>query len=850
MGPRLFAQSAPGCYRRQSVKGEKHVLRTGAVLVSLLALISGLSLPVARPVMAAAGAPSIHADPAVGPNAQDEARHSHDALHLAAARTAIQPLQPHRAAPMNQAGVQGAAINPASGVDREVLGFAPYWEIANNASWNYSLLTTVAYFGLDLKGDGSLDTTTAGWTGWNSQNLVDTINRAHAAGNRVVVVIKSFNDATINQMVTSPSATQTAINNTINAIASKSLDGVNVDFEGSSNASYPNLQSGFSSFVHSLSTQVHQRWPQANVTVDTYSGSASWDGGFFKIGDLAPSVDAIFVMAYDMVFSNTPSNAGPNAPLNGWTYNDTGTVSQYLLKAPASKILLGVPYYGYKWNTANNAPNATTTGGAQADTYAGVLSDLSCGAQQLSTGWDSVGASPWAAWYSPASNDPCGGNHGSWRELYYDNAASLGDKYDLVNNSNLLGTGMWALGYDGTSQDLWTELRVKFGNPWPGQTHVVPPTRIYDTRTGAGRLGPGETRSIIIAGQPGVPVPANGAAAVVLNVTVTGPTAPTYLTVYPTGTARPGTSNLNARANATVANLVETTLGREGAISIFNAAGSTDVVLDVIGWVSVASTDSDTAGLYRPLVPSRLLDTRSGTGGATTLGPGQTIALSVLAHGGVPAGGVSAVAINVTATNPSAGGYLTVFPAGVTRGATSSVNFATGQTVPNRVIVPVGTAGQVSIFNGSGTVDVVVDVGGWFTDASDTTATGGRFSGLAASRIVDTRSGLGGVPLAPLQAGVPLTVQLAGAGGVPAMTAAVPPRAVLVNVTATDTAAASYLAIYPSGAAAPGSSDLNWVAGSTVSNLALARLGADGRLTLLNGAGSADVVIDVLGWYN
>src|SRR5437773_2588372 len=83
-------------------------------------------------------------------------------------------------------------------------------------------------------------------TGCNSQNLVNTINAAHAAGDRVVVVIKAFNNATINQIVTTPSATQTAITNTINAIASKNLDGVNVDFEGSSSSSYPNLQSGFS----------------------------------------------------------------------------------------------------------------------------------------------------------------------------------------------------------------------------------------------------------------------------------------------------------------------------------------------------------------------------------------------------------------------------------------------------------------------------------------------------------------------------------------------------------------------------------------------------------------------------
>jgi hypothetical protein len=333
---------------------------------------------------------------------------------------------------------------------------------------------------------------------------------------------------------------------------------------------------------------------------------------------------------------------------------------------------------------------------------------------------------------------------------------------------------------------------------------------------------------------------------VTFNVTVTGPTAASYLTVFPAGAARPATSNLNVAANTTVANLVPVTLGRNGAISIFNAAGSVDVVLDVSGWTSITGNDADTSGLYRPLTPSRLLDTRT----SASLGPQQTAGVTVLNRGGVPATGVSAVVLNVTATNPTTGTYLTVFPAGGAIPTTSSVNVVAGQTVPNRVIVGVGVNGQVNVTNAAGVVDVLVDVSGWFTDASDPSANGGRFNGVGPARIIDTRSGAGGVPRAPVRAGSPLTAQVAGLGGVPAMSAAVPPRAVLVNVTVTNTSAASYLAVYPSDAFTPGSSDLNWPAGGTVGNLVLARLGPDGRITLLNGAGSADVIVDVFGWSN
>ena len=421
----------------------------------LLALLFGASLTtLTNPSATARGdvpPPVVAEGQGGGPHARDEARHRADPITFAPARTATVP----RAARPLAAPYTGK-------LQREVFGFAPYWSLPQNASWNYGLLSTIAYFGLDVNGDGSFATTTRGWSGWTSQDLVDVINRAHAAGDRVVVVIKAFDEATINSIVTT-GATQTAITNTINAIASKNLDGVNVDFEGSSNSSYPNIQGGLTNFMGQLSAQVHQRFPGSLVSVDTYSGSASWDGGFFNIRTLAPVVDAFFVMAYDMSFGNMSGQAGPNAPLTGWTYNDTTSVAQYLTKAPASKVILGVPYFGYKWSTTGTQPyaRAVSGSGALADTYAGVLDDFTC-ALQLTRSWDDTAASPWASWWSPATGDPCAGNRNSWRELYYDDATSLAKKYDLVNANNLRGTGMWALGYDGTSQDLWGVLSAKF----------------------------------------------------------------------------------------------------------------------------------------------------------------------------------------------------------------------------------------------------------------------------------------------------------------------------------------------------------------------------------------------------
>jgi hypothetical protein len=415
-------------------------------------------------------------------------------------------------------------------------------------------------------------------------------------------------------------------------------------------------------------------------------------------------------------------------------------------------------------------------------------------------------------------------------------------------------TGAIAVSTNAGSATVTVTLAVPV---FPGQYQSLPPLRILDTRNGTGGfttpVGAGQSISVQIAGQGGVPKMTDPTppSAVVLNVTVADATASSYLTVYPTGVTRPLASNLNFIAGQAVPNLVEVALGSDGKVAVYNFSGTVDVIFDVAGWISTqgkAPTPA-TAGLYRPLVPGRLMDTRSSFGGSPTLTAGQTVNLQVTGKQNVPATGVSAVVLNVTATGPTASGYLTVFPTGGAQPLASNVNFVPGQTVPNRVVVQVGANGQVSIFNFAGRTDVVVDVGGWFTDGSDPAATGGQFTGLTPARILDTRSGQGAPGAVP--ANSLISVLVAGQGLVPLMTATVPPKAVVLNVTVTNTTAGSFLTVYPSDAAIrPTASDLNWTAGLTVPNLVVVKLGADGKINIYNLGGSTDVIADVVGWYN
>lgn len=423
---------------------------TRTLLVAALVVVVTTSVPMSA--AAAAPAPRMHGtailDPKIGPNAADEALHT----------SQLQALAPATSKPM----ALSAAPTP---FHREVFGFAPYWSLSQYATWNYRLLTTIVYFGITLDDNGAVDNSAPGYSQFYSQDFVNMVNLAHSNGDRVVVVIKNFHQDGVNRIVTDPALTKVAVTNAMQLIQNNNLDGVNVDFEATSaSPPYIYIQSGMVTFMSTISQTVHAKWPSAEVTIDTYTGSASWDGGVFVIENLAPVVDAFFIMAYDMPFDNQPGVAAANAPMTTYTYNDTLAVSQYLSKAPASKVILGVPYYGYKWSTTGNGPNATINPaqtGATADTYANIVSEIACHPTDMSSGWDSAAESPWLSWYSPASNDPCDGNYGSWRELYYDSATSLGLKYDLVNQNNLRGAGMWALGYDGGATELWNEIAEK-----------------------------------------------------------------------------------------------------------------------------------------------------------------------------------------------------------------------------------------------------------------------------------------------------------------------------------------------------------------------------------------------------
>jgi hypothetical protein len=384
----------------------------------------------------------------------------------------------------------------------------------------------------------------------------------------------------------------------------------------------------------------------------------------------------------------------------------------------------------------------------------------------------------------------------------------------------------------------------------------VGPVRIMDTRRLVGvcspapcaRLGAGETRNLQVADLTGVDP--DTVSAVVLNVTVVGPTAPSFLTVFPFGQGRPRVSSLNFRAGEVVTNHVTATVGEDGFVSLFNAGGQAHVVVDLAGFYSPAGT----VGLVAMDSPGRMMDTRPGgcVGGPRCgrLGPGETVELpvrGVSVAGTVIPADAEAVVLNVIGVNATAGTFLTVWPEGPWPGV-SSLNPSPGVTRVNLVIATIGADGNIRVRNAGGQIDVVVDVMGWYAPG------GSGYVALNPRRTLDTRTGTG-PRFGALSGGEQFDHQVQLLYSVPDDA-----TAALMNVTAVTPAGPGFLTIFPDGLGSmPRTSSLNFGAGQTVPNAVITGIGdtpaepgqPTGQITIYNNPSSpaTPVLVDLAGYF-
>jgi len=526
-------------------------------------------------------------------------------------------------------------------------------------------------------------------------------------------------------------------------------------------------------------------------------------------------------------FSATVGDPWGSALMCAFSFGDGASVTV----AATGKGLAGgctVPHAYATLGTYSVTLTTTSTYGSTLTTQSGVAYVVSPAPLSPSISFNSTGVTSVDVYVSASS---------SWDIRYYDVDYGDGTKgatfFPAILDHVYAKPGTYTVKLTATDAGGESASVSTTYTTWGEYYSALDPTRILDTRTGTGVADRGEvagggTVRLKIAGNG--PIPATGLTAVALNLTVTTPAAGGYITVYPDGMRQPNTSNVNFGPGQTVANLVITQVGADGYIDLTNvSAGGTHLVADVAGYYSGTSTDG-----YAAISPVRLLDTRS-------------------AHATVPAGGTtrvylgdrpgaSAATMNLTVTNAAASGYITAYPSGGSPPKASNLNFTAHQTVPNEVMVKVGADGYVQFVNSSaGSVDLVVDLTGYFTSGS-----GLPFAAVQPLRLLDTRTGLGVPSKAPVEPGGTVDCQLARTYGSRL-------AAIAANVTVTGPTAGGYITIYPDDETTrPLASVVNFRAGQTVPNATTVGVGSGNTrgVDLYNGsAGSTDLILDVFGFY-
>ncbi len=358
---------------------------------------------------------------------------------------------------------------PVAKKDYEVFGFAPYWTINSLDNVDYNTLTTMAYFGVPMNADGTLDKTHPGYTTIFSPKAKEAFKIAKSHGTRVVLTMTQMDNDDIKSLLDNPVAQVRSIRNTVKLARENDFGGINIDVEyvGNPGAEY---REKFTKYVEKFTSAVHKNIPGSQVTVSVYAAAVK-DPKLYDIGALSGRSDKIFMMAYDFATKSSTA-AVPTSPLYGYKegkywYDVSTAVKDFLKVMPAEKLVLGLPWYGYNYPVQEVAVKAEKYDGyyynyySRGRRYTAYYSypsktqtmSLATSINPEQTGWDDTGKVGWRAYKED----------GIWRMIFLEDSRSLKLKYEFAKENGLAGVGIWALGFDSGSSEMWDLLSAEFG---------------------------------------------------------------------------------------------------------------------------------------------------------------------------------------------------------------------------------------------------------------------------------------------------------------------------------------------------------------------------------------------------
>jgi len=338
-------------------------------------------------------------------------------------------------------------------LSREVFGYLPYWELnsGTDATLRYDLLSTIAFFGVGSKSNGTLDTSQPGYAAYVSANATTIIGHAHAMGVRTVITYESFGSSKNAAFFTNPTAQATAIQQLVALMQTRGADGANVDVEEISGTYFP----AYAAWIGALRQAALAVNPNAQISVAT---NAATSGARMAAAAIAAGADRAFLMGYNYrTGSSNPVGSIDPIVRAGGGLSLSSTLDTYAsYGVPMDHVLLGLPFYGITWPTVSADLRAASQVGSTYG-YASVFypSSLPGSATGATLDYDPVEQSARLTMFDPIAK--------SWFQTYYDDPTTLAVKLALVNQRGLAGAGFWALGYEQGQPGYWDMVTNAFG---------------------------------------------------------------------------------------------------------------------------------------------------------------------------------------------------------------------------------------------------------------------------------------------------------------------------------------------------------------------------------------------------
>ncbi|HWY79851.1 MAG TPA: glycoside hydrolase family 18 protein [Candidatus Sulfotelmatobacter sp.] len=333
---------------------------------------------------------------------------------------------------------------------KQVIGFLPYW-LLNKAKSNYSdYITTLTYFGLNVGGNGNIiklanpQEKDPGWNALSSGKLDTFLTNARKNNVKLSLLLSSGDSESINQLLANPIGHANTLMKDVMPIMKRySFTDLNLDIEYTATPAAI-TQKHFTQFVQTIKQQINSHH-LGTLTIEI-SPTDVIKQEIINIQSIAPFADAIVLMAYDY-HSPTSNVTGPVAPLNGAgissEYDVTTAVEKSLQIMQPEKLILGIPLYGYEWETLNTAVRSAPIPGTGVMASNNRMESFLSSCATCSAFFDNEAQEVFVVYQNQDT--------GTYHQISFPNQESMKAKVTLANTKQLGGVALWALGYEGSN---------------------------------------------------------------------------------------------------------------------------------------------------------------------------------------------------------------------------------------------------------------------------------------------------------------------------------------------------------------------------------------------------------------